>query len=36
MWAYVKDGKIQQVNVVQTRLEINPGSYFPNKYAKGR
>ena len=33
MWAYVKDGKIQQVNVVQTRLEINPGSYFPNKYA---
>ena len=32
MWAYVKDGKIQQVNVVQTRLEINPGSYFPNKY----
>ena len=33
MWAYIKDGAIKQVNAVQTRLEINPGSYFPAKYA---
>ena len=33
MWAYIKDGAIKQVNSVQTRLEINPGSYFPAKYA---
>ena len=33
MWAYVKDGAIKQINVNQTRLEINPGSYFPVKYA---
>ena len=33
MWAYVKDGAIKQTNTVQTRLEINPGSYFPVKYA---
>jgi len=33
MWAYVKDGAIKQTNVSQTRLEINPGSYFPVKYA---
>ena len=31
MWAYIKDGAIKQVNSVQTRLEINPGSYFPAK-----
>ena len=33
MWAYVKDGAIKQTNSVQTRLETNPGSYFPAKYA---
>ena len=33
MWAYVKDGAIKQTNTVQTRLEINSGSYFPVKYA---
>ena len=33
MWAYIKDGAIKQTNTVQTRLEINPGSYFPAKYA---
>jgi len=33
MWAYVKDGAIKQTNILQTKLEINPGSYFPVKYA---
>ena len=33
MWAYVKDGALKQTNVNQTKLEINPGSYFPVKYA---
>ena len=33
MWAYIKDGAIKQTNNVQTRLEINSGSYFPVKYA---
>ena len=33
MWAYVKDGTIKQTNTNQTKLEINPGSYFPVKYA---
>ena len=33
MWSYIKDGAIKQTNNVQTRLEINSGSYFPVKYA---
>jgi hypothetical protein len=33
MWAYVKDGVIKQVNDHQTRLQPNPGVYFPAKYA---
>ena len=33
MWAYIKDGAIKQTNINQTRLEINPGSYFHVKYA---
>ena len=28
MWAYIKDGAIKQTNILQTKLEINPGSYF--------
>ena len=33
MWAYVKDGVVKQVNAHQTRLQPNPGVYFPAKYA---
>jgi len=33
MWAYVKDDTVQQTNSVQTRLEINPGVFFQQKYA---
>ena len=32
MWAYVKDGSIEQTNSSQTRLMIR-GMYFPAKYA---
>ena len=33
MWAYVKDGAVQQVHAHQTRLQTNPGVYFQTKYA---
>ena len=33
MWAYVKDGVINQINEHQTRLQPNPGVYFSAKYA---
>jgi hypothetical protein len=33
MWAYVEDGVIKQLNDHQTRLQPNPGVYFPAKYA---
>ena len=33
MWAYVKDGVVEQVNAHQTRLQPNPGQYFQTKYA---
>jgi len=32
MWAYIKDGSIEQTNNSQTRLMIR-GTYFPAKYA---
>ena len=32
MWAYIKDGSIEQTTNSQTRLMIR-GSYFPTKYA---
>ena len=35
MWAYVKDGAVQQVHAHQTKLQPNPGSYFEKKYADG-
>ena len=33
MWAYVKDGVVEQVHQHQTRLRTNPGVYFQAKYA---
>ena len=33
MWAYVKDGVVEQVNEHQTRLQTNPCVYFQTKYA---
>ena len=33
MWAYVKDGVVEQVHQHQTKIQTNPGVYFQPQYA---
>ena len=33
MWAYVKDGVVEQVHQHQTKIQTNPGVYFQTQYA---